>query len=137
MLHEDDVVEAVSVWLTGRGWTIVSKALAVQRGDDIVAQRGDVTLRVEAKGGGSSKPGTPRFGQEFTLGQSQVNVGMAILRALAFVERAQTLGVVAFPDTPNYRRVLAPVLPALGRTGMAVLCVDENGQVDVLLSADL
>ena len=137
MLREDDVVDAICEWLVGRGWVIVSRALATQRGDDIIAERGGRILRVEAKGGGSSKEGTRRFGKEFTLGQCQVSVGMAILRALRFVSEGETEGAVALPNTGNFRRVVEPVLPAVERAGIAVLLVDERGQVEALLPADI
>jgi HJR/Mrr/RecB family endonuclease len=68
VLTEDQVVEAVAVHLTAQGWVVKSRALATQHGDDLVLSRNGVRLVVEAKGEGSSKPGTKRYGQTFTSG---------------------------------------------------------------------
>lgn len=61
-LYEDDVVRAVMEHLASEGWTIESFALSHQHGDDIVASRGAERPVVEAKGDGSSKSTTARFG---------------------------------------------------------------------------
>lgn len=80
-LLEDDVVQAVMQHLESDGWSIKSFALAHQHGDDIVATRADQRLIVEAKGAGSSKAGTKRFGQPFTRNQVGSHVSVAILEA--------------------------------------------------------
>lgn len=129
MLTEDDVVLAVCDSLATTGWRIVSRAFATERGDDIVAERQGRLLRVEAKGGGSSKEGTRRFGKEFTLGQCQINVGMAVLRALKVASAGTEDAAVAFPDTSNYRRVVEPVLPALAAASVSVFLVSPDRQV--------
>lgn len=131
MLYEDHVVDAVCAHLALDGWTIESFAHAHQRGDDIVATRGPQTLRVEAKGGGSSKEGTKRFGEHFTLGQCDISASKATFRALRVVS-AGDIAAVAFPDTGNYRRVLGPVLPALAVQGITVYLVKEDRSVCVL-----
>lgn len=126
MLTEDQVVNAVSASLERNGWTIRSRALAHQRGDDIVATCRDKTLVVEAKGGGSSKPGTKRYGLEFTRGQCHINVGMAVLRALRVTAAGRAAAGVAFPDTPHYRRELDAVRSALERLQIQVWLVAPN-----------
>lgn len=132
MLTEDDVVLAVCDWLTNTGWTILSRALATERGDDVVARNHTRTLRVEAKGGGSSKEGTRRYGKEFTLGQCQINVAMATLRAMKVASARTDVAAVAFPDTANYRRVVEPVLPALTDAAITVLLVSPEKNVQPL-----
>lgn len=112
VLTEDQVVNAVRGHLEAAGWVIESYAHAHQRGDDIVAVQHGRRLRIEAEGGGSSKPGTNRYGQAFTLGQCDISASKATFRALGAVSDGDEAGI-AFPDTANYRRVLGPVLPAL------------------------
>jgi hypothetical protein len=131
VLYEDDVVDAVCVHLQASGWIIQSFARAHQRGDDIVATRDARTLRVEAKGGGSSKPGTKRFGKQFSLGQCGISASQATFRALGVVSAGDE-GAVAFPDTADYRRVLGPVLPALARAHITVYMVAEDHSVTPL-----
>lgn len=131
MLTEDQVVDAVRAHLEAQGWVIESFAHAHQRGDDIVAARANRTLRVEAKGGGSSKPGTNRYGQPFTLQQSRTAAAKATFRALGVVSNGDDAGI-AFPDTANYRRVLDPVRPALTNQSITVFLVAEGGGVNLL-----
>lgn len=68
MLYEDDVVSAVAAYLRSEGYTIRQALSAAQRGVDIVAVKNGsvpIELHVEAKGAGSSKAGTGRYGQQF------------------------------------------------------------------------
>jgi hypothetical protein len=50
-LTENEIVEAVTEHLQKAGWGIKSSCNTMQRGIDICAERGGVTLAVEAKGG--------------------------------------------------------------------------------------
>ena len=132
MLYEDAVVDAVRTHLETAGWTITSFAHAHQHGDDIVATREGKTLRVEAKGGGSSKKGSKRYGQPFTSQQCQINASTSTFRALSFIADGDE-AVVAVPDTAAYRCVFGKVLPALQRLGISVyLVAEENRTVSVL-----
>ena len=65
MLTENDVVEAVALYLSGSGYSIESTCTTGQTGVDIVAieTASGRRLRVEAKGGTSSKDHTERFGK--------------------------------------------------------------------------
>ena len=100
MLYEDHVVDAVRDHLKALGRTIESVAYAHQHGDDIVASSGQRTLRIEAKGEGSSKAGTNRFNKPFTLGQCKVSASKATFRALGVVSAGDE-GAVAFPIRPT------------------------------------
>jgi membrane-bound lytic murein transglycosylase B len=88
VLYEDDVVAAVAAYLHANGWEIESTALATQHGDDIVAMRDGERLIVEAKGEGSSKAHTSRYGKAFNQGQVSTHVvrfvdGIPLLLGLA------------------------------------------------------
>jgi HJR/Mrr/RecB family endonuclease len=65
VLTEDAVMNALCDYLTADGWKIVLKATPDQRGTDVVATRAGVRMEVEAKGEGSSKTHTRRYGQQF------------------------------------------------------------------------
>lgn len=133
MLTENDVVLAVCADLERSGWTIISRALTTERGDDIVAERQGTRHIVEAKGGGSSKEGTRRFGQEFTLSQCQICVAKASLRAMKVISADDgTQAAIAFPDTTNFRRVVEPVLPALRTLGITVYLVRPDHSVHTI-----
>ena len=127
-LYEDDVVRATMRYLVARGWTIESFCLAHQRGDDIVATRSGERLIVEAKGAGSSKEGTKRFGQAFDGKQVGTHVAVAVHRALGVWSGGAAFAGLAFPDNAHHRSKVAPVLPALAELGITVFWVSAEGQ---------
>ena len=131
MLTEDAVINLLCEHLTADGWKIVSKALPDQRGTDVVATRAGVRLEVEAKGEGSSKAHTARFGQPFNQAQARVHVGEAVLKALAVVAEGKARAAIAFPDGRRHRSLVEPVRPALERLEITVFWVREDGTVRV------
>ncbi len=133
MLYEDDVVDAVCAHLKADGWQIESVAHAHQHGDDIVAVRGDERLVVEAKGAGSSKEGTRRFGQPFNGGQVKTHVGVAVLRALGVASEGAAFAAVALPDNEHHRRIAGRAAPALTKAGVGIFWVDETHHVTAQL----
>lgn len=126
MLHEGDVVLALSGHLKAAGWTIESVCLGQTRGDDVVAVRSGARLRVEAKGAGSGTLGTKRYGQTFTGGQVHDHVAKAVLRALRWVSTGSAHPALAFPDNAQHRGELAKVQPALGQLGITVMWVGND-----------
>lgn len=129
VLTEDEVIDAVIAFLETDRWSILSRATAKQHGDDVVAVREGERLIIEAKGAGSSKPGTKRYGQEFTKGQVFDHVGKAILKALRVVSSREGGAAVAFPDNENHRTEVAKVENALKRLGIKVFWVSTDGKV--------
>jgi hypothetical protein len=128
MLYEDDVVAAVADFLRANDWTIVRTALAIEHGDDIVATKGEHTLIVEAKGAGSSKPGTSRYGHAFTGNQVKTHVSVAIFRALTVTSTGGALSAVAFPDNAHHRQLVGRVTSALTKAEVGIFWVnDEHG----------
>src|SRR2546429_6706221 len=101
VLTEDAVINLLCEHLAADGWKIVSRAMPNQRGTDVVATRACVRLEVEAKGTGSSKAHTARFGQPFNQAQARVHVGETLLKALAVVAAGKAQAAVAFPDGPG------------------------------------
>jgi hypothetical protein len=81
------------------GWTILVHATAIQHGHDSVAERGSERLIIEAKGAGSSKEGTARFGKLFNSKHVFDPVAKAVLKALRVVADDGLCGAVAFPTT--------------------------------------
>ena len=129
MLTEDAVINLPCQHLAADGWEIVSKAMPDQRGTDVVATRAGVRLEVEAKGAGSSKAHTARFGQPFNQAQVRVHVGEAVLKALAIAAEGKARAAIAFPDGRRHRSIVDPVRPALDRLGITVFWVSEDGAV--------
>lgn len=131
VLSEDQVIDAVCDYLTSRSWRIVARATAVQRGDDLVAERDGERLVIEAKGAGSSKIGTARYGKTFSKGQVFDHVGKAVLKALRVVSASDDHAGVALPADAAHRAEAARIRTALDRLEISVFWVDEHRAVTV------
>ena len=117
-LYEDDVVRAMIEHLRSDGWTVESFALSHQHGDDIVASRGAERLIIEAKGDGSSKSTTARFGKPFTRNQVKTHVSVAVVRAMQVASTGLTFAAVALPDSEFHRVEVRRIAPALRSIGI-------------------
>jgi hypothetical protein len=129
MLYEQDVIDAVAAHLRERGYTVRTVAGPTERGVDIVAtEPGEPPLKIEAKGGGSSKPGTNRYGQRFSSGQVHDHVAKAVLTAMRVVADRGEVGsaAIALPGNPDHRREVGLVRAALARLEIAIFWVDEE-----------
>jgi hypothetical protein len=129
MLTEDDVTDAVQTHLCALGWTVLSRVYAHQRGDDLVVERDGHRLVIEAKGEGSSKPGTARYGSTFDSGQVFSHVAKAVLKGLRAASTGSAWGAIALPDTEYHREEVALVQPALSLAGVGVFWVSADGTV--------
>lgn len=125
------MVDAVVTYLRAEGWIVESTALATQHGDDIVATRNGARLIVEAKGEGSSKPHTSRYGKPFSQGQASTHVGVAVLRSLRVVAEGAAAAAIALPDVQSHRREVDRVGAALSKVGVLVFWVDQDRVVMV------
>jgi hypothetical protein len=126
VLTEDDVVAAVCIELENRGWSIESRLLTTQRGPDIQATKGQEKLLVEAKGEGSSKAHSSRYGMPFTRNQVRTHIGVAILTALKVAARQQELAGIALPDNAHHHEVLGDAKLPLLQTGVAIFWTSER-----------
>lgn len=129
MLHEDDVVDAVVSLIMAKGWTIQSTAHADELGDDIDALKDGQRLLVEAKGAGSSKVVTKRYGQLFTGNQVGSHIGVAVVRALRWASSGIAYPALAFPDNRHHRDRIEAIAPALERLGIGIFWVSEDHEV--------
>ncbi len=129
ILTEDEVVDAVIDYLTQDGWEILGVAHAHEHGDDITAERDGVRLIVEAKGAGSSKVGTKRFGLVFNRGQVRTHVAVAILRMLGVTSTGTARAAVALPDNQHHRDVFGKAARSILAAGVGAFWVDAEGHV--------
>lgn len=128
-LYEDDVVRAVMGHLKLEGWTIDSFALSHQHGDDIVASRGDQRLIIEAKGDGSSKSTSSRFGKPFTRNQVKTHVSVAVVRAMRVTSAGEADAALALPASEFHRLEIGHIAPALRQLGIQVYWVGSDHSV--------
>ena len=130
-IYEDDVVRAVIDHLVADGWLITSFAWSHQHGDDIVASRGAERLIVEAKGDGSSKSNTARFGKPFNRNQVKTHVSVAVVRAMRVVSDGLASAGVALPASDFHRLEIERIAPALRTMGIWVFWVSADHSVKV------
>lgn len=124
MLYEDDVVDAVVAHIEQRGWEVMGVAHAHQRGNDIEASKSGIYLFVEAKGEGSSKIASKRYGKVFNRGQVGSHVAVALYRAMTWVtDDPNVRPALAFPDNAHHREKVRAVSHALERAGIGVFWV--------------
>ena len=116
-------------FIVAKGWTIQSTAHANEHGDDIDALKDGQRLLVEAKGAGSSKATTNRYGQIFTANQVGSHIGVAVVRALRWVSRGIDYPTLAFPDNRHHRDRVDTIAPALAQLRIGVFWVSDNHEV--------
>jgi hypothetical protein len=93
------------------------------------AVRGGIRLEAEAKGAGSSKAHTARYGQSSTTAHVKVHAGEAVLKALRVVAAGQARAAIAFPVTLRHRAEVTAVQPALASLGITVFWVADDATV--------
>jgi len=130
-ITEDVVVDAVRQPLANNGWDLLSTSKTTQQGIDLPARKQGVTLACEAKGGGSSKPGTRRFGFPFPQNQKRSHVAVAVLTALGEVSRGRNKAAIAVPNDSGHLRLISEILPALRRLEIAVYLVGKDKSVTI------
>jgi len=128
-LTENEIVEAVAEHLKRSGWEIKQTSNTTQHGVDILAARGEFTLAIEAKGGGSSKPGSHRYGMPFDAKQKRTHVAVAVLAALGELSRGQHRAALAFPDDPRHLGLIEEIWPTLQKLGIDVYFVGPDKSV--------
>lgn len=131
MITEDQVVDAICRVLVSRGYVIKQRATVVQHGNDIVAYKNERDLVIEAKGAGSSKTGTARFGREFNSGQVVDHVAKAVLKALRITSLGEARAGIALPENELHLREIQQVATALRQAEIGVFWVDERLRVRV------
>jgi Holliday junction resolvase-like predicted endonuclease len=129
MLTEDEVVAAVCSYLQAHDYEIVTRALATEHGHDVVAEKNGTQLFVEAKGAGSSKEGTARYGKAFTRNQVFDHVAKAVLKAMRIISAGSGRAAVALPDNEDHRREIDQIREALHGAGIAAFLVSDSAEV--------
>lgn len=131
MLTENDVVEAVSLYLIKNGYEIKQKLTTIQTGIDIVAMNPDgIHCYIEAKGATSSKSESLRYGKEFNQSQVKTHVGMALVAAFKLMNEFPKAEVmIALPNNTNHKTLITNMAIPISKSGVKVLLVSEQGIV--------
>ena len=129
MLTENDVVEAVAHHLRQAGWVVLQTRTTSQHGIDILAEKDGQKLAIEAKGGGSAKAGSARYGLHFTPNQKRTHVAVAILKALQTLCEGGCQVGIAVPNDTEHLRLISGVLPSLTLLKILVFLVGSDRTV--------
>jgi Holliday junction resolvase len=122
---------AVAKFLRAKGWKVVSTCNEQTRGDDIVAKKGRKEIRIEAKGEGSSKDSTKRYGNTFKREQVLTHVAAAFYRAAAMAQENDCLIGMAFPENEHHRIYVGRIQKKLSELGFLVFWVSPEKTVRV------
>lgn len=127
ILDENDVVSNMIKFLENEGYKIVTRCNTNEKGVDIVAEKGDKKLWVEAKGGTSSKKNSSRYGLPFTTNQVKVHVSRAVYQALSALDSDENpQSAIALPDDEKHRQEIEKVRKPLEKLGIVVYFVSKE-----------
>jgi hypothetical protein len=129
MLTENDVVDAVPKHLANDGWVVRQTRTTSQTGIDILAEKNAESLAIEAKGGGSARVGSARYGKEFTANQKRTHVAVALLTAAQVLSDGKHRAALALPEDTEHSRLIARILPTLRKLGIQVYFVRDDRTV--------
>ncbi len=138
MLDETDVVEAITLDLLQRGFSVLRKSRKELTDIDIVAkwQESGAKIFISAVGMARSKAGRGKL--ETTYAETQIfySISRAILSAMRIKGdlkfRPGDRIALAFPDTPRFRQRLNAQKPVLDSFGIEVSLVTEDKKVSRL-----
>ena len=127
ILDENDVVNDMKEFLKTQGYKIKNSCNTNQKGVDIVAEKGEQELWVEAKGGTSSKKNSSRYGLPFTTNQVKVHVSRAVYQALSALDSDENpQSAIALPDDEKHRQEIDKVRKSLEKLGIVVYFVSKE-----------
>jgi len=136
MLDENNVVEAVCLYLEDRGFEIKQRLNTTERGVDIIAESPNKKFEylIEAKGETSSRKGSERFEKPFTATQVHHHVAKgfykgAELNSEYFNDKSKVI-VLAFPDTYYFRKYVDRIKNSIHSLKIRVFWVSEKRTVN-------
>ena len=134
MLTENDVVDAVAAHLEADGWRIDERCYTTERGNDILATKGETTLAVEAKGGLAVKPRGESSQDGFTPAQRLSHVSRALYKVAFVVSAGEHQAALAVPSDAGHRKLIDDIAPALAALKVAVFLVNDDFAVETYAS---
>ncbi|HYD69290.1 hypothetical protein [Azospirillum sp.] len=145
---EDEVAASVAAYFERKGGKVLQLLTKGAPGADVIIKWQEGYLVIEAKGGGSQKPSSARFGEAFTRLKMQQSWDAAVAQ-LPQIEGGKKrvyvdgnmilpdyLGI-AVPDTPTYRMMFDWCRRRLEFLGDGVWFVEQNGTVHEALAPRL
>lgn len=129
-LTENEVIEYLEIWLKNNGWTITKTSKNQSHGIDILAQKELETLIIEAKGskGSPDSPTTKR--KQFSPGQLNTHLGVALVKILKEKHLHPTAKIaIAHPDDEYIRNCLKDVINEIKKFNVIFFWVKSSEDV--------
>ncbi|KSA11550.1 hypothetical protein I600_3874 [Maribacter dokdonensis DSW-8] len=130
MLTENEIVEKVADFLEIKGYNIKQFLQTNQRGIDIIAEKENEVLYVEAKGETSATKTTKRFGKPFDRNQVKSHISVALLATMKVISSKpngnNTKVGIALPDNDEHRKVIKKIIPALNQLDIILFWVTKD-----------
>lgn len=125
-MDENAVVESTCKLLISSGCLIVKRCNTTQRGIDIIARKesSGEEFFIEAKGGTSSRSGSPRYGKPYTQSQVFDRVAKGVFTCIELrakhSNRSNQHIILAVPNERWFHYYLKPALPQLEAAGLEI-----------------
>lgn len=132
VLDENAIVVALAGWLQSGGFEVGQALTTKQKGVDIIAKRAGETWYIEAKGGTSTRGGSPRQGKAFNSNQILNRVSKAFYTGAKMLNDhggPESKVFLAFPDTRGFQNAVRPIAPSIEHLGIGLLWVNSDGHV--------
>ena len=130
LLTEDQVVISLIKYLKHEDWIISSYCLGNKRGYDIVAQKEDRTIYVEAKGAKGNPLSNNTVRKKFDSGQLKDHLGKAIVKSFECQNRfPKAIVAIAHHNDDYIKNIIGDKVKNLNKAGIWHFWVDLNGRV--------
>lgn len=130
-MDENAVIESVCKLLISSGCQIVNRCNTTQRGIDVVARKESTgeEFFIEAKGGTSSRIGSPRFDKPYTQSQVFDRVAKGVFTCIELrskhSNRSKQHIILAVPNERLFHYYLKPALPQLEASGLEIWFISQ------------
>lgn len=126
-LTEDEVVLLLLDWLKSNSWEIKSYCLGHTRGIDIVAEKKNKTLYVEAKGAKASNESPIKRRSKFDSGQIKDHLGKAIVKSIETqIKFNESIVAIAHPLDEDLFKICDPIFNELKKINIYKFWVNKE-----------
>lgn len=129
-LTENEVVTILMDYLQNEGYKIDSYCLGQTHGKDIVAEKDNQKLIVEAKGAMASNQSPTKTRKQFDSSQIKAHFGRALVKVLEEkYSEPSSVVAIAHPEDEYIRKLIGHLSPFLKSLGIRHYWVSRNGKV--------
>lgn len=124
---ENEVIDTVVLKLKSLSFKIISICNTKERGIDIVSEKQQYTLLIEAKGGTSSMEESNNYGKPFDRNQARTHISVAIFTAMSLISKYKgsdkVIIGIALPYDKNHREFIEKLKYAFNKLEIVLFWV--------------